>query len=78
MNRRKTTKTMWSTARPLGLFAVAVFAFSAGTPLAVQSAENKAAIEESDAKMVELIGPLMNQAITLFRAGKYEIGRAHV
>ena len=72
MNRRKTTKTMWSTARPLGLFAVAVFAFSAGTPLAVQSAENKAAIEESDAKMVELIGPLMNQAITLFRAGKYE------
>ena len=72
MNRRKTTKTMWSTARPLGLFAVAVLALSAGTPFTVQSADNQAAIEESDAKMAGLIGPLMNEAITLYRAGKYE------
>ena len=72
MNRRKTTKTMWSTARPLGLFAVAVLALSAGVPFEVRSADNQAAIEESDAKMAGLIGPLMNEAITLFRAGKYE------
>ena len=72
MNRKKTTKTMWSTARPLGLFAVAVLALSAGVPFEVRSADNQAAIEESDAKMAGLIGPLMNEAITLFRAGKYE------
>ena len=72
MNRRKTTKTMWSTARPIGLFAVAVFALSAGAPLPVHSAENRAAIEASDAKMAGLVGPLMNEAISLFRAGKYE------
>ena len=72
MNRRKTTKTMWTTARPLGLFAVAVLALSAGAPFEVRSADKKAAIEESDAKMAGLVGPLMNEAITLFRAGKYE------
>ena len=72
MNKRKTTKSMWSAARPFGLFAVAVLALSAGTPPAVQAADKKAAIEESNAKMLSVIGKLQSQAISFARAGKYE------
>ena len=72
MNKRKTTKSMWSVSRPFGLFAVAVLALSAGTPLEVRAADKKAAIEESNARMLSMIGQLQSQAISLARAGKYE------
>ena len=72
MIRRKTSKTMWSAVRPLGLFAVAVLALSAGVPLTVHSAEKKAATEESDAKMAGLVDPLLKDAIALYKANKYE------
>ncbi|MBR2441310.1 MAG: hypothetical protein IKB25_14020 [Lentisphaeria bacterium] len=70
MIKKKTSKTMWSAVRPLGLFAV-VFALSAGLPITVQ-ADKKAATEESDAKMAGLVDPILNDAISLYKANKYE------
>ena len=72
MIRRKTSKTVWSTACPAGLFAVAVLALSAGMPFKVHSAENKAAIEASDANMARLVDPILKDAIALYKADKYE------
>ncbi len=73
MIRRKSTKTERSTARPFGLLAAAVFAISAaGAPIQVFAADNRSAVEESDAKIDKLVSPLLKEAIALYQKGKYE------
>ena len=72
MIRRKTSKTVRSAVRPLGLFAVAVLAFSASPSIQAQTADKKAAIEASDAKMANLTGPLLKEAIAFYSKGKYD------
>jgi O-acetyl-ADP-ribose deacetylase (regulator of RNase III) len=72
MIRRKTTKTMWSAARPFGLFAVAVLAISAGAPVQAQAAA-PTAIEDANEKIANQVGSIFNQAIRYERAKKYEL-----
>lgn len=72
MIRRKSTKTGWSAVRPFGLLAGAVLAISAAGMPFTASAADPAAVEESDARMSSLVGPIMKEAISLYTKGKFE------